>query len=244
MNGINTYVSSIQSLQQQVIETQRPLLERIAQSMANTIAADKRIFLFGTGHSHMLVEEGFYRAGGLACAVPVFSSALMLHDNARLSGFLERSTGMAPFLLEPLNPQEGEMIFVYSNSGVNHLPVEMAMFAAKMGLKVVAVCSKDYARVAPLSSIGKRLYEVADFEIDNGGVPGDAMIPVEGTQWKISPSSTIINAMIWNCLVTETIFILQERNIPLPVIASLNMPGAAEHNQAVLDKWRKVNPYL
>ncbi len=244
MKGIDSYVLSIQSLQQQVIETQRPLLERVAQAMADTIAADKRIFLFGTGHSHMLVEEGFYRAGGLACVVPVFSSALMLHDNARLSGFLERSAGLAPLLLESLNPQQGEMIFVYSNSGVNHLPVEMAMFAAKTGLKVVAVCSKNYARVAPLSAIGKRLYEVADFEIDNGGVPGDAIIPVEGTQWKVSPSSTIINAMIWNCLTTETIYILQERNIPLPLIASLNMSGAAEHNQAVLNKWRKVNPYL
>ncbi|MCE1254121.1 MAG: SIS domain-containing protein [Anaerolineae bacterium] len=244
MKGIDAYYAAIQSLQQQVIESQRPVLEAVSQSMADTISADKRLFLFGTGHSHMMVEEGFYRAGGLACVVPVFSGALMLHDNARLSGFLERSSGMAPILLEPLNPQPGEMIFVYSNSGVNHLPVEMALFAAKIGLKVVAVCSKNYARVAPLSSLGKRLFEVADFELDNGGFPGDALIPVTGTPWKVSPSSTVINAMLWNCLVTETVFILQERGIPLPIIASLNMAGAAEHNQAVLDKWRKVNPYL
>jgi uncharacterized phosphosugar-binding protein len=98
--------------------------------------------------------------------------------------------------------------------------------------------------VAPLSPIGKRLFEVADFEIDNGGVPGDGIIPLEGTAWNVSPSSTVINALIWNCLLTETVFLLQQRGVEVPLIASLNMKGAAGHNQAVLDKWRKVNPYL
>jgi uncharacterized phosphosugar-binding protein len=244
MNGIDTYFSSIMTLEQTVIDAQRSVLERTAEAMANTIADDKRIFIFGTGHSHMLAEEGFYRAGGLACVVPIFSSALMLHENAPLSGFLERSAGLAPLLLNPFNPQKGEMILIYSNSGVNTLPVEMALTAREKGLLVVTICSKAYARVAPLSAIGKRLFEVADFDIDNGGTPGDAFIPVKETEWKVSPSSTLINALIWNCLLTETVFLLQKRGIDLPVIASLNMKGAAEHNQAVLDKWRKVNPYL
>ncbi|HEX7555911.1 MAG TPA: hypothetical protein VF338_04750, partial [Leptolinea sp.] len=79
---------------------------------------------------------------------------------------------------------------------------------------------------------------------DNGGVPGDAFIPVAGTEWRVSPSSTIINAMLWNCLLTETVFILQKRGVDLPLIASMNMNGAAEHNQAVFEKWQKVNPHL
>jgi uncharacterized phosphosugar-binding protein len=244
MKGINSYSDSIQLLQKQVLDSQKPVLETIAALMAGAIEQDKRIFIFGTGHSHMLAEEGFYRAGGLACVVPIFSSALMLHENAALSGFLERTAGIARFLLERYNPQRGEIIFIYSNSGVNQLPVEMAILAKEMGLIVVTVCAKAYARVAPLSATGKRLFEVADYAIDNLGLPGDAFIPVEGTNWKVSPSSTMINALIWNCLITETVFLLQERGIPLPLIASLNMDGAAEHNQVVLEKWRKVNPYL
>ena len=244
MNGINTYLSAINLLQKQVIKSQRSTLQNVAEAMANTIAQDKRIFIFGTGHSHMLAEEGFYRAGGLACVVPIFSSALMLHENVALSSFLERKDGLAPFLLNPYAPLPGEIILIYSNSGVNVLPVEMAITAREKGLLVVAICSKAYARVAPLSAIGKRLFEVADFEIDNGGVPGDGIIPVEETNWKVSPSSTIVNALIWNCLLTEVVFLLQQRGIELPLIASLNMQGAAEHNQVVMDKWRKVNPYL
>ncbi|NMB55634.1 MAG: SIS domain-containing protein [Leptolinea sp.] len=244
MNGIETYYSAILALEKRVIDGQITNLKRIASAMADTIADDKRIFVFGTGHSHLLIEEAFYRAGGLACVVPIFSSALMLHENPPLSSFLERNAGLAPLLLNPYHPQPGEMILIYSNSGVNTLPVEMALVSKEKGLSVVAICSKEYARVAPLSGIGKRLYEVADFEIDNGGVPGDAIVPVEGTQWKVSPSSTIINAMLWNCLLTETVFILQERGVDLPLIASMNMKGAAQHNQVVFEKWQKINPHL
>jgi hypothetical protein len=114
MKGINVYFDSIQLLQKQVLESQKPVLEAVATLMAGTIEQDKRIFLFGTSHSHMLVEEGFYRAGGLACVVPIFSSALMLHENASLSGFLERTAGIAHFLLTPYTPQAGELIFIYS----------------------------------------------------------------------------------------------------------------------------------
>jgi uncharacterized phosphosugar-binding protein len=101
-----------------------------------------------------------------------------------------------------------------------------------------------YARVAPLSAIGKRLYEVADYALDNGGQPGDALVPVPGSDWRVGPSSTIINALLWNCLVVETIWRLQRLGQELPVIASLNMTGAAEHNEKLFAKWRKINPQL
>ncbi len=244
MNGIETYYSSIMALEKRVLERQTAELERIARAMADTITQDKRIFIFGTGHSHMLIEEAFCRAGGLACVVPIFSTALMLHEHPFLGSLIERNAGLAPVLLDHYHPQPGEMILIYSNSGVNTLPVEMALVAREKGLQVVSICSKDYARVAPLSAIGKRLYEVSDFELDNGGVPGDAIVPVEGTEWKVSASSTIINAMLWNCLLTETVFLLQERDVELPIIVSLNMKGGAEHNQKVFEKWQKVNPHL
>lgn len=244
MNGIETYYKAIQELQQKAIEDQKDILEQVAHLMADTIARDGRIFLFGTGHSHMLMEEGFYRAGGLACVVPLFCSALMLHESAVLSGSLERTPGIARQLLDKYDPRPGEMIFIYSNSGVNQMPVEMALEAKTRGLKVVSVCSKTYASVAKLSSVGKRLYEVADYNLDNYGVAGDAMVPVAGTNWKVGPSSTVINAVLWNSILTEAVFLLQQRGVDLPLFASLNMTGAKEHNDVVLNKWKKSNPHL
>ncbi len=244
-NGIQSYLEKVQSLTNRVFSQQEELFLKITSVMAETIQQHKRIFLFGTGHSHMMVEEGFYRAGGLTAVVPIFSASLMLHENPILSSKLERTPGLAEPLLDFHHPQPGEMIFIYSNSGANQLPVEMAMLAKEKGLTVVAVLSKKYAEMAPLNSFGKKLYEVADFVIDNGGEAGDAIIPLNEQPWQVSPSSTVVNATIWNALLAETALQLEKTmGADVPVLASLNMPEAAEHNETIFSAWKDVNPYF
>jgi uncharacterized phosphosugar-binding protein len=243
-DGIQNYLHTVLALQEKVIQDQTRLLAEVAAQMAAVILQDGRIFIFGSGHSHMLAEEAFYRAGGLACAVPIFSSALMLHENPALSSRMERTPGLAGPLLDRYQPRQGEMLFIFSNSGVNHLPVEMALQGRERGIIVVSVSSLAYSRQAPLSSLGKRLDEVADFAIDNGGEPGDALIEVEGLAWRVAPSSSLTGALIWNCLLVECAARLQATSGDVPVFASYNMPGAAEHNARLLEKWRPLNPHL
>src|SRR5438067_5956298 len=228
-SGIDAYFRAVAELQHRVLETQRPLLEQVAQRMADTIIARGRIFVFGTGHSHMLAEEGYARAGGLLSVVPIFYAALMLHESVPLSAKIERTPGLAGDLLDRAGIKPGEMLFVYSNSGVNHLPVEMALEAKKRGAVTVTVGSIAFARVAPLSTIGQRLADVCDFAIDNGGVPGDGIVTVPGLEWKVGPTSTVIGALIWNALVVETTLRLQKAKGDAPVGVSFNMPGYAEY---------------
>lgn len=242
--GIEHYWQEVSTMGSEVLAAQRPLLVELAGRMAQTVMQDRRIFIFGTGHSHMMAEEAFFRAGGLAAAVPILSGELMLHENPFLSSRLERTPGLAAPLLDQYQPQEGEMLFIFSNSGVNQLPVEMAIEGRLRGLVVVGVCSRAYASVAPISRIGKRLEDIADYCLDNGGVPGDAVIPVGLTGWRTGATSTILGALLWNCLLSETLLLLNELGAELPVIASFNMPGADAHNQTVLAKWSQKNPYL
>lgn len=243
-DGIERYFEAIQKLQAQVIESQRDLLRQVAEKMAATIEQHGRIFTFGTGHSFSLAVEGHHRAGGLAAVTPIVASAFMVHENATLATLLERTSGLAEPLLARYNPQPGDMLFVFSNSGVNAAPVEMALAGKARGLCVVGVCAMAYARVAPLSVAGKRLFEAADFTIDNGGLPGDSLVAVDGASWRVGPSSTVIGALIWNCLVTETVFRLPSRISALPVYISSNVPHAAEHNATLLAHWRTRNPHL
>lgn len=241
------YGQAIQVLQTRILESQRDSLCMLASRMADTVQLGRRIFLFGSGHSHLMAEEAFYRAGGLAAATPVFSSALMLHEDAHLSSRLERTPGVAAGLLERYRPAAGEMLFVFSNSGVNYLPVELALEAKKHGLYVVSVSSLSYAKIAPQSALGKRLDQVADLALDNGGLPGDGLVELENCEWRVGPSSTVIGALLWNSLMVECIAALQARGVSndkLPVFASLNMQGAAEHNAVLLAEWRKINPHL
>lgn len=243
-DAVERYFQRIQELQGQILESQKETLVQVAARMAETIRHDRRILTFGTGHSHMLSEEGFFRAGGLAAVVPIFFSMLMLHENADISSKLERTAGLAELLLNAYKPLSGEMLFIFSNSGVNRLPVEMALVAKESGLFVVSVSSLKYAQVAPLSDLGKRLDEIADIAIDNGGEPGDALLPVEGANWRVGPSSTITGALIWNSLVVEAVAQMAASGDEAPVIASLNMHGAESHNRKLLKKWRTVNPHL
>jgi uncharacterized phosphosugar-binding protein len=243
-DAVERYFQRIQELQSKIIASQKGTLIRVAGRMAETIRQDRRILTFGTGHSHMLSEEGFFRAGGLAAVVPIFSSMLMLHENAEVSSKLERSAGLAESLLSAYTPLSGEMLFIFSNSGVNRLPVEMALVAKARGLFVVSVSSLKYAQVAPLSDLGKRLDEIADIALDNGGEPGDALLTIDDASWRVGPSSTITGALIWNSLVVETVAQLAAAGDEAPVIASLNMQGAEDHNRKLLEKWRTINPYL
>lgn len=243
-SGISRYYEAIRQLQQQVINEQVDLLQQVAAAMTQTIVDDGRIFLFGTGHSHLLAEEGHYRAGGLAPVVPILASNLMLHDNALLSGVLERTPGLAESILARYRPRPGEMLFVFSNSGVNQLPVEMALLARNRKLVTVSISSFSYAQVAPLSAAQQRLDQIVDYALDNGGQPGDSLLPVPGSAWSTGPSSTLIGTLIWHCLVSEVAQQLAQQQIDPPIFASANLPGAAEHNQALLDRWRPRNPHL
>ena len=244
-DGIRRYYEQIRQLQSQVIESQMDLLETIARQMAEVVRRDGRIFTFGTGHSHMLAEESFYRAGGIAAAVPMFAPMiLMLHESARLSSQVERMPELAPALLDEYEPQAGEMLFIYADSGVNGLPVQLAIEARRLGVIVVGVCSFKYTAMAPLSKVGKRLPEVVDYAIDNSGTPGDALVELQDVPWRVGASSTIVGALIWHCLLTEAVFQLQAVGAEIPLFASFNMPGAGEHNAGILEKWSRLNPHL
>src|SRR5947207_1168700 len=231
--AIDTYFRAVAELQHRVLDAQRDLLATVAKKMADVILNDGRIFVFGTGHSHMLAEEGYARAGGLLSVVPTFYTALMLHESIPLSAKVERTPGLAGDLLDRSGIKPGEMLFVYSNSGVNHLPVEMALEAKKRDIVTVTVGSIAFAKVAPLSGIGRRLADVCDYAIDNGGVPGDGIVSVPGLEWKVGPTSTVIGALIWNALVVQTTFQIQQAKGDAPVGVSFNMPGYADYAKAI-----------
>jgi len=244
VTAFDQYVQAIAELQARVVEDERALLIEVAERMAETTRRDRRIFLFGTGHSHLLAEEGFYRAGGLANVVPILTEHFMLHHLPALGSHLERTPGLAEMILDRYAPEAGEMLFIFSNSGVNRLPVEMALQGHERKMFVVGVSSSAYARQAPLSDVGLRLDESVDLAIDNGGIPGDALIELTDFPWRVGPSSTVICSLIWNCLVAETARLLLDSGMTPPIFVSINVAGAAEHNQALLEKWRPRNIHL
>src|SRR5690606_18979892 len=69
-------------------------MARAVDAIVETAHRDGLVYVFGTGHSHMLAEEVHFRAGGLALTVPILASATMLHEGAVMGTTYERMEGI------------------------------------------------------------------------------------------------------------------------------------------------------
>ena len=244
LSGAMQYYYKICAILDQIITTQREAINSAVEAVEQTINQGGAVYLFGTGHSHMLVEEGHYRAGGLAPVIPILVSSLMLHECAINSGKYERIPGMAATILSHYHPTAKDVLFVFSNSGVNAVPVEMALVAKSIGMKVIGVLAVAYAGMAPLSAVGKRLDEVVDIVLDNQIPPGDAVVAIGENGLRCAPASTIAGAFILNSVLCEVVYRLNASGKEVPVYISSNMPGATEFNQTLLEREKARNPHL
>lgn len=233
------YLERITVMIEQLQSEQLEPIREAAGMVVEVLRRDGLIHIFGTGHSHMLAEEGLNRAGGLAPVNAILESGLMLHEGAIAASRLERLPGYSQIVAEKYAFKEGDLLIVVSNSGVNAVPVEMAVLAKKAGLQVVAISSLSYSREADLKpEVPARLYEVADLVLDNLGQPGDAAVEVEGYGLKVGPTSTVLGAALLNAVFVEAASVLANEGMEPPVYRSSNMPGAAEHNRALTERFR------
>src|SRR5690349_21772490 len=109
MNAYDSYYIEVQKQLAQVHVGQRKAIEQAATWLGEALANDRWLYAFGTGHSHMLAEEIFYRAGGLTHAVPMLDNQLMLHEKAIEATYVERQEGYAAGLLERYPVAAGDL---------------------------------------------------------------------------------------------------------------------------------------
>lgn len=118
-------LANIHTLLDTLMETQSDAIDRAVAAVADTLAQDGMVYAFGTGHSHMLAEELFYRAGGLVKVYPILDEPLMLHSNASRSSQLERLPGYAATAIsehEPKTPRAATEIRIAKTAVRHHLP--------------------------------------------------------------------------------------------------------------------------
>ncbi|HEY8198789.1 MAG TPA: sugar isomerase domain-containing protein, partial [Candidatus Limnocylindrales bacterium] len=120
------YLDVVGRLVERLITEEWPNIRAAAELVADALARGRFVHVFGTGHSHMLAEELFYRAGGLVRVSPILFEGLMLHASAPLSTSLERLPGLADALLRDHPVDAGDVLIIASNSGGNAVTSEMA----------------------------------------------------------------------------------------------------------------------
>jgi len=190
------YLEKAEAIVRGVLETQLDAIERAADLCANAIARGGLVHLFGTGHSRMLVEEMYPRYGSFPGFHPIVELSLTNHaqvvgaNGQRQAMFLERVKGFAEAILANFEFGPDDVMMVFSSTGRNAVPLEMAHGAKRRGLPLVTVGTGTDTPLARL----------ADVAIDNCGVPGDALVRIEGLETPVAPGSTIGGAAVVNAL--------------------------------------------
>ncbi len=235
----HTYRDIVVDVIDRVIKDQSQSLDAARAVVVDALMRDRIVYVSGSGHSHMLAEEVFYRAGGLAPVQAILEPELMLHEGARRSTLLEREEGRAAAALAPYDIGTGDVIFIASNSGRNAYPIELALIAANKGATSIAITSLRHASAVPSRhSSGKRLFEIADIVIDNGGVLGDAALDIPGHPARMGPTSTIAGVFILNALMAEAVAELATRGTIADVYISANSRENETDIPDVADRWQ------
>ncbi len=244
-NPLDQFTKQVSDLLATQAHSQRDSIEAAASHFADVICADKLIHTFGTGHSHILAEEIFYRAGGLANVSVVVDDELMLHKAVVSATNKERESATVSNLLASHPMVSGDCLLVISNSGGNGATLELAKKAKELGVKVIALTSVNHASSAKTRSPqGVRLHEIADVVLDNGGVPGDASISFDGLATPVAATSTIIGAFLLQSVVVETVARVLASGRKPELFLSANLDGGDAHNKALFAKYVKQIPIL
>lgn len=235
---INQYMNKINDLLKIVENEEYQVMKEAAQKVAETIQAGGVIHLFGCGHSHILTEEVYYRAGGLVPIHPILHEPLMLHEGAVRSSEFERKNDYAGLFMEGQDIRGGDIIFVISTSGRNPVPVDVAHTAKRKGAFVIGITSIEYSSSQPSRhTSGEHLFDAVDLVINNHAPKGDALLTHEKVKVSFSPSSTVIGSTILNAIFAEAIVLMAKNNFDPPVFLSGNMEGSDEHNKRLIKKY-------
>jgi len=235
------YIANMQTLINQVLATQMDQVDEAGTIIANTVMNNGFVYTFGTGHSHMMAEELFYRAGGLARIYPILEEALMLHNGAIKSTEMERLDGYAELILERYECTNRDCLIIASNSGRNAVTIEMANAAHKKGMKVIGLTNLTHSKAQQSRHhSGLKLYQIADVVLDNQGCLGDASVHVAEIDRNIAATSTSLGAMLLHAVVISAVEQMIDKGHVPEVFSSSNLDEGDEINDIILARYSTI----
>ena len=234
MNPSESYIARVRGLID-TVAAQQPAIQRAADWFAQTILAGRMVHLFGSGHSRIMVEEMWPRYGSFPGFNPIVELSLSFHNlvvganGQRQAMFLENVSGLAERILRNYDLSTAESALIFSSSGCNVVPIEMAEQFQRRGVRVVALVSLAHANASTSRRAdGKKLTDFADLILDTGAPEGDAMVKIAGLETPVAPGSTVGGCLVVNSIKAEVAARLTAAGQPPKVLSAGVVVGAAK----------------
>jgi len=247
------HAAAIQAIER-VKQDEMDAIIAASRSCAERIGSGGLVFLFGSGHSRMMVDEMTPRQGCFVGFYPLVElavsnySAIVGPNGLRAALHLEKYEGYAEQVLQSFRFGPNDAFIIISTSGIRPLVVEMALGAKSRNLPVIAVVSRSHCEsVHAAHSSGKKLIDVADVVIDNHTPVGDCAVELPGLDSRTGPLSTVTGALIINMIRCETARMLVEsgfKPVMLPSHQFAQNNNAEDQLEKFYEAYRKSLRYL
>lgn len=239
--GASAYLDHAREAIERVAAAELDSVGRAADLVTEALRADGVVQAFGTGHSQSTAMEIAGRAGGLIPTNRISIRDLVVHGGEPVSvltdPYLERDPELGQRLYDVTPVHPADIFIIASNSGINGSVVGLADVAKKNGHPVIAILSRRHsAEVESRHPSGRKLGELADVVLDNGGPFGDAVLPLPGGGAACAVSS-ITAALLAQLLTAEVLRRILDAGEAPPVYLSANVPGGDAHNDALLQRY-------
>ncbi|MBQ6215854.1 MAG: SIS domain-containing protein [Erysipelotrichaceae bacterium] len=242
MKAFEKYFEELEAIVEKVRTTQSENIMKAARILADTTEKGGLIYGFGTGHSHLVVDDAFWRAATPANYVALLEPSATGNQEITKSYFVENTYGIGKLIVDYHRITPNDCMIIISNSGNNIAPVDAALRAKEKGIPVIAITNVEYSRYLTCKhSDGVKLMDIADVVLDNCSAIGDAAVDIEGFGMKVGSTSSIPNIYLQNAILTEMVEILMEKGIIADVYYNGHMAFMneefADHNDRLVDKY-------
>jgi uncharacterized phosphosugar-binding protein len=248
---IDRYFNTLAERLEKVRTSQADSIRKAAKLCAKSIAAEKLVFTFGTGHGALPALESFPRTGTIVGFRPIVESTMISFHHvwgdmgARQYRFIHSQEGYGKAILSSHQIDSADTMILFSHSGINAVIMDIAVQCKERGVSLIGVTSLPHSSVTPSRhSSGKRLFEVADVVVDTGIPLADAAIRIDGLDSPVGASSTSITIAIAHAIVSSTAEILVQQGIKPHVMVSPNTTGkevaTRQNDENYEELWKRL----
>lgn len=242
MKAWENYFVIMQDIVNDVLQTQKENIKKAAEILLKTTENDGIIYGFGTGHSHLVTDDAFWRAATPANYCALLEQSATGSFEITKSYAVENTYGIGSLIVDYNRITSKDCMIIISNSGNNIAPVDAAMRAREKGIPVIAITAVKYSDyLTTKHKAGVKLKDVADVVLDNCSLIGDAAVAIDGFDMKVGSTSTIPNIFLQNAILVEMVDMLVQKGSKPDVYYNGHMAfmdeAYAHHNDELVSKY-------